>query len=373
MKKITLLISAFMLTVTTTFAQTWNIGYPNETNVTATLSNGILTISGTGAMMDFSPSEDPDPEDWDWYWEEINTPWYANRTTITSLIIDKGITRIGNFAFTDLSEITSVTIPENITFIGGAAFIGCASLFTVNYNAEDCFIDGFNFLVFWNTPIQTLNIGNNVKTIPGYLFCYCKNLTSVIIPDNVERIGSEAFADCINLRSVTIGKKCSYIGSWAFADCTELSTLTNLNPTPQNISNNVFDGITNRSSITLHVPFGTKDAYEATNVWKDFDIVDDVDKMDVIVIKGGVIVFQSAVSAIDSVIFYNPVNPIAAPSMDALFIHRVDDASYDELLLDDIRQFILSDVDLLVEMWNSKSLLYDINDKIGRASCRERV
>ena len=54
MKKITLLISALMLTVATTFAQTWNIGYPNEEDVTATFNweNNTLTISGTGAIAD---------------------------------------------------------------------------------------------------------------------------------------------------------------------------------------------------------------------------------------------------------------------------------------------------------------------------------
>ena len=141
-----------------------------------------------------------------------------------------------------------------------------------------------------------------------------------------------------------------------------------MNPTPQFIAkNDVFYGITNRESITLHVPFGKQADYKAADVWKDFNIVDDVDddgeiKMDVIVMRGGVAVFQSAVSAIDSVIFYNPVDLTAPHSNETLVIHKAEDTSCDEFLLEDIWKLSLSNIDLSVEMRNAESLPYAINE-----------
>ena len=386
MKIKNLLLTGVMACLAMTgFGQTWQIGSPNAASVTATLSNGTLTISGTGAMMNFTSSSD---------FKTVNTPWDNNRTSITTLVINEGITRIGDYAFMNFSGITSVTIPESITSLGDevfgsctslstvnynavnctntglsyvafgsntplqtlnignnvkfipnnlfnhcvsltsvvipdnietiddwafgncanlksvtignkcdsigiAAFFGCSSLTeitipekvrsmgdavfqsctslsTVNYNAENCLNAGFSYLLFANSPVQTIHIGNNVKYIPNNLFNQCVSLTSVVIPDNVETIDYWAFGHCTSLKSVTIGAKCSDIEYAAFGGCTALSSIKNMNPVPQNISSNdVFNGVTNLSSITLHVPFGAQAAYKAANVWKNFNIVDD--------------------------------------------------------------------------------------------------
>jgi hypothetical protein len=245
-------------------AQTWNCG-SNGGNVTATLNGNTLTISGTGAMMDFTPSED---------WEKNDTPWFAYRTTINSLIIEDGITQIGDVAFMYFSAITSITIPESITYIGSAAFEDCSSLTTVNFNATNYAKKQAKYVPFGsNTPVQTVNIGNNVKIIHNNLFNYCKNLTSIVIPDNVEIIDYWAFGNCTNLQSVTIGKKCKDIYYRAFFECTNLSEITNRNPTPQSIgSNEVFYNIPNKSNITLYVPSGRGAVYKGASVWKDFKI-----------------------------------------------------------------------------------------------------
>ena len=265
-----LLTVAMALIAMTGFGQPWQIGSPNAADVTATLNGNTLIISGAGDMIDFISSSD---------FETVNTPWDNIHTTITSLIINEGITRIGKYAFMNFSGITSITIPESITSIGDVAFANCTSLSTVNYNAENCTVAGITNVVFGsNTPIQTLNIGNNVKFIPHDLFNHCVSLPSVVIPDNVETIDSYAFQNCTNLQSVTIGKKCSSIKSSVFGNCTALSTITNMNPVPQYINAyNVFSGIPDLGSITLHIPFGAKAAYQAEYVWKNFNIVNDID------------------------------------------------------------------------------------------------
>ena len=91
---------------------TWRIGSPTPANVTATLHNNTLTISGTGAMMD-----------WEWI-SGIGTtaPWNAFRTSIETVIIEDGVTTIGSNAFRDCTGLTSITISNSVTTIGDDAF-----------------------------------------------------------------------------------------------------------------------------------------------------------------------------------------------------------------------------------------------------------
>ena len=97
-------------------------------------------------------------------------------------------------------------------------------------------------------------------------------------------------------------------------------------------------------------------------VWVKLNCCAYDDIMSVIAMKDGAVVFQSTVSAIDSVIFYNPSNPAITPSTDALLVYKAGDTPFDKLLLSDIRKLSFSDVDLSIEKWNDESLVYAFND-----------
>ncbi|MBR7155112.1 MAG: leucine-rich repeat protein, partial [Paludibacteraceae bacterium] len=64
-------------------------------NLTWELTDGVLTISGTGAMSNYTSS---------------SSPWYSYRSSITSVVIEEGVTNIGNYAFYNCTGLTSVTI-----------------------------------------------------------------------------------------------------------------------------------------------------------------------------------------------------------------------------------------------------------------------
>ena len=72
------------------------------------IENGILTVNGNGAMPDYANPED--------------VPWYKNRNEITKIIVEDGITHIGNLAFYGLTNATEVSIPESAKSIGICAF-----------------------------------------------------------------------------------------------------------------------------------------------------------------------------------------------------------------------------------------------------------
>ena len=160
-------------------------------NVTYTFvsSTGTLTIQGSGAMKDNS--------------SESSVPWYSYRTNIKTVIIEDGVTSIGDGAFWGCSGLTSVTIPNSVTSIGEIAFSGCSGLQKVIVPdiAAWCGISfGDNPLYYANhiysdenTEIKDLVIPNSVTSIGRGAFRYCSDLTSVTIPNSVTSIGGGAF------------------------------------------------------------------------------------------------------------------------------------------------------------------------------------
>ncbi len=83
---------------------------------------GTLTVSGTGAMKDYNYR---------------GAPWYQSRDSIKTVVIESGVTAIGEYAFYGCSSLISITIPEGVTSIGRSAFYGCSSLKDVSITDLD--------------------------------------------------------------------------------------------------------------------------------------------------------------------------------------------------------------------------------------------
>lgn len=118
--------------------------------------------------------------------------------------------------------------------------------------------------------LKSLSIPSSVTTIGDYAFACCLALTSVTIPNSVTTIGESAFRDCEDLTDLTIGGNVTSIGSYAFYGCSGLTSVTVEMSTPVVIEEETFSNIKN---IILYVPVGSKAAYKAANVWKDFGTV----------------------------------------------------------------------------------------------------
>ena len=150
-----------------------------------------------------------------------------------------------------------------------------------------------------NTALVSITIGDSVKTIGADAFGLCTGLTSVTIGNSVTYIGGDAFADCSGLSSVTIPNSVLYIGGYAFSGCTRLASVT-IGCSVQEL-NSTFSGCVSLKEIycyikqqlvikshdfenvpkgangcTLHVPVGSGDAYRNADVWKEFNIVEDL-------------------------------------------------------------------------------------------------
>jgi len=139
MKKIFSLMLAFMLCVSLAAAagaaETVAEGFCGEVAWVLD-SDGVLTISGNGAMGSTS-------------WESYS---------ITSVVINEGVTSIGTNAFRGCSSLTRVSIPGSVTTIGNTAFYGCSNLTTVDY------------------------YGTSAPTTGYYVFSGCPRLTTINVP-----------------------------------------------------------------------------------------------------------------------------------------------------------------------------------------------
>ncbi|MBQ7817982.1 MAG: leucine-rich repeat domain-containing protein, partial [Oscillospiraceae bacterium] len=116
-------------------------------------SNGTLIISGTGAMIDYE--------------KDIgNQPWMGYRKSITALVIEDGIYRVGDRAFQGCSCLKSVVFGKDVSSIGEWAFQNCNELTSVEFPSEISFETG----AFRSTPVEwdISAIGSSIYTNSSY-------------------------------------------------------------------------------------------------------------------------------------------------------------------------------------------------------------
>ena len=213
-------------------------------NATWSLANGVLTISGTGDMANYSDTGD-------------NTaPWTEYREDITTVIIEDGVTGIGDYSFGDCYDLTSVTIGNSVTSIGDYVFGYCYDLTNVTIGSGVTSIGDYMFSYCSNltsivvdeanskfdsregcnaiieTATNTLTAGCKNTTIPGSVtsigeraFYHCTGLTSITIPNSVTSIGNHAFTGCYSLTSITIPNSVTSIQDSAFEYCQSLTSI----------------------------------------------------------------------------------------------------------------------------------------------------
>ena len=150
-------------------------------------ATGELTISGAGAMPDYT-------------YDNSELPWYGCYKQIKSVIIEDGITEIGQYAFNFCYNLISVSIPESVKVIDNGAFYYCSGL-------------------------ESVTIPKGVETIGEVSFYACESLTEVIIPNNVITVVNNAFTGCMNLEQVFIGSGVTSIGEEAFDRCHKLKSI----------------------------------------------------------------------------------------------------------------------------------------------------
>lgn len=151
------------------------------------LENGVLTISGNGAM----------PSYYEGGGSRLERPWDSNLTEITEIVIEEGITNVSAAAFQACDSLVKVTLPDSVKGIGYYSFSGCENL---------------SEIVF----------GNGIVIIDGYAFNYCEALAEFNIPDGVEVICESVFANC-NISRISVSKTVRIIENNVLTRCGDVS------------------------------------------------------------------------------------------------------------------------------------------------------
>lgn len=247
-------------------------------SLTWTFNDSVLTISGTGEMTDFTPSQ---------------TPFLALDYSI--LIVEEGVTGIGDNAFSEQGAETPklryVSLPSSLRRIGDGAFFGCAGLerVTIPKNVENIGVGAFAFctslsgitveqgnshycstsgvlfkgaptdwidfvkyeLVLWPAKCNPghLSILNGadlqLRAISAYAYSGCRDLTSINIPTGVETIGAHAFSGCSNAVLIDVPYSVKSIGEAAFENCTALQYVS----IPKSVTHIPEDAFSNCTSL----------------------------------------------------------------------------------------------------------------------------
>ena len=306
-------------------------------------ATGTFTISGEGAMYDY---------------EMQSSPWF-NNFNIRQVIINDGITHIGNNFFRYSRSLTSIEIPNSVTTIGDGAFALCADLTSIEIPnsvttiGEQAFgwCSGLKNITIPNsvttigdnafyscTGLTSVTIGNSVTTIGNSAFYYCSSLASIEIPNSVTSIGAFAFYYCNSLGSVTMGNcvttieerafcyctgltsieipnSVTTIGDYAFNNCRSLTSITSLIPAETLLvpRSNAFDGV-DKENCTLYVPAGAKETYATTEGWNEFtNIVEIIENP-----------FELTVSAAKYATLYLDYNAIIPEGVEVYTANAVD-------------------------------------------------
>ena len=213
-------------------------------------SDGLLKISGTGAMADY-----------DW---ENKAQWYEYRSNITKSEIQNGVTSIGNLAFESCYSLKNISMSESVTSIGNSAFNDCRNLTDITISANVTSIGQGAFYNCSKLASISVNEANaNYRSIDGVLFAKDgktliqypsgKSAEEYTVPDGVTSIGSDAFGYCTGLTSINMPDSVTSIESWAFGYCTRLTSIT-IPDSVTSIGESAFFGCQNL--VNVNIPNG---------------------------------------------------------------------------------------------------------------------
>lgn len=184
-------------------------------------TTGTLTISGTGAMVNYNDSTDEESvaARGTYPWSDTSLKDKVKNGT-TRIVIEDGVTSVGTKAFIAWPNVTSVSIGKDVSEIGAGAFAQLTSCndFTVAVENTNFTTDNG---VLYGTE-------NGVKTKLCYYPC-AKTDTSFVIPNTVTLLGYNALCRATNLTSVTFeegGTEGLTLGFGCFAYDTRLTSIT---------------------------------------------------------------------------------------------------------------------------------------------------
>ena len=161
------------------------------------IQEGITRI---GNYLFFASSDTENSDPWDW-----------KQTGIKEVVFSNTITEIGDYSFEHVDNMSKLELPDSIVKIGNCTFGYIKSLDTIKLNQG---LKKIGYLAFAYTAINNVELPDSVSELGESVFEGCKNLTQVTGFENITVIPDSLFANCpiknYNFENVT------EIGEFAF-------------------------------------------------------------------------------------------------------------------------------------------------------------
>lgn len=155
-------------------------------------STKTLTISGTGAMSNFEYNTSN---------KSSNEPWQSYKYDIRHVVIENGVTTIGNYFLRECTELVSLTIPSSVTYVGLHAFNGCTGLTKV-------MIDGSGDIKFDSNSFRNCNsircyvpqgtLSGFLKIVKSYFYAIYETNGEEVVTETFQKVPNDftTYYDC---------------------------------------------------------------------------------------------------------------------------------------------------------------------------------
>lgn len=213
-------------------------------------STGVLTISGKGNMDNYAyvtkygTLADPTIT----FRNGYKPPWYDYKDSITSIVVEEGVTCIGETAFMGLVNVKSMSLPSTLKELRRECFENLSSIEYIDLPDSIVSIGAFAFECCLS--LKKIDIPDSIVEMGGAVFLDCRALEEVRLSENISEL-SATFSGCQSLKSVSVPESVKTIRLSTFTGCTALNSVvlpSGLSILPEA---NIFGGCTSLPEITL--------------------------------------------------------------------------------------------------------------------------
>ena len=171
--------------------QTWK-----EDNLTWTLSadGTTMTISGSGAMKNYITDDSPATQ---------------KKDNVKKVVIQEGVTSIGNFAFYNCTGLTSISIPKSVTSIGTYTFSGCGNLTEITVPCDstltkDAFEDASEKVKYRHSLVKTDAKDATYTEAGNVEYWTCENCKKHFLSDETDVETAKAVEQSATVKPVPV-------------------------------------------------------------------------------------------------------------------------------------------------------------------------
>lgn len=210
----------------------------------------------------------------------VTTIWFDafnSCTSLTSIELPNSITTFATGAFSQCINLESINIPTGVKVIPPDVFYSCHKLELPDIpgTVEEILSGAFYGCDY--SRLSAINIPDGVKVIESGAFASAydasSGVTSITIPNSVTEIGATAFNYHTNLKTIVLGKGLKKLSDLSFTKGAKNFNVYCLATTPPDQC--PYDFRKKDNGVTVYIPKGSKDSYEAKDSdWRECNLVE---------------------------------------------------------------------------------------------------